>query len=291
MVSARPASVLVFDSGVGGLSVLQHIQQQIPFVDTHYLMDDAWCPYGDRHESELVTRIVAVIESGVEVCCPDLVVVACNTASTLALSMLRERLSIPVVGVVPALKPAAQSGVPGAVVLLATAATVNGDYVASLWQQFGGDQALVAMACPELVALAESNLRYEPLSAGRLQVWSDRLQAQFLKAGEISVASFVLGCTHFPLLRDELIQTWAKPALWLDSGEAVARRVKAVLFEKQLLEKKERAVNLEADGESTNARGSWWQTLNNNDRRIQQGMAAYRLSPAGHLSLEVAVNN
>ena len=289
MSSARPASVLVFDSGVGGLSVLQHIQQQLPALMTHYVMDDAWCPYGERDQSELVSRIVSVTESAIEACQPDALIVACNTASTLALSQLRNTLSIPVVGVVPALKPAAEVGNSGAIVLLATSATVNGDYVASLWKEFGEGKSLVTMACPELVVLAESKLSGESLKLATLRLWRDRLQEQLRELEVASVSAFVLGCTHFPLLRDELMEAWDKPALWLDSGAAVARRVAVVLQDDQRFTSTLIDAHVKTDPEPH--KGSWWRTDSHPCRKREQTMADYGLSAAGCLTIEVSVNS
>lgn len=225
------ARVLVFDSGVGGLSVLSHLQQRLPNLTISYVMDDAWCPYGEKADSRLQERMQLVMARAIERCQPDLVVVACNTASTLSLQSFRQAFSLPFVGVVPAIKPAYEKTASGAVVLLATAATVQRDYVMDLWSRFGQGRSLIRLACPELVAMAEGKLRGQIIST---QLWQElvenlRRKLKVELRHDESVAAFVLGCTHFPLVRDELVRAWGESCLWLDSGAAVAERVANLL--------------------------------------------------------------
>jgi len=291
------ARVLVFDSGVGGLSVLSHILQRLPSVDISYVMDDAWCPYGEKADAYLQERMQLVMARAIERCQPDLVVVACNTASTLSLQSFRQAFTLPFVGVVPAIKPAYEKTTSGAVVLLATAATVQRDYVMDLWSRFGQGRSLIRLACPELVAMAEDKLRGQLIEAQQWQelvdILRDKVTAE-LKSGE-SVEAFVLGCTHFPLLRDELMQAWRDPCLWLDSGAAVAERVANLLASGQAQSRKRDALGHQHRGQKMAASGfnresnkgevsaTCWHTSEQLDTGLAERLASHQLQLAGCL--------
>ncbi|MGH1374355.1 MAG: glutamate racemase [Cellvibrionaceae bacterium] len=228
--------IVVFDSGVGGLSVLSHLREALPNERFSYVMDDAWCPYGDKADLQLSERILSIIGRVIRQQRPKMLVVACNTASTLALELLRKTFDLPFVGVVPALKAAADNTTVGSVVLLATEATIQRDYVDHLWRKFGGSRRLIKVACPELVVLAEDKCRGREVSLETIESLMGRVKAQLAQSGRQSnaqglepVSAFVLGCTHFPFLVDELATTWGQPCLWLDSGVAIARRVDSLL--------------------------------------------------------------
>ncbi|WP_430462097.1 glutamate racemase [Thalassolituus sp. LLYu03] len=215
-------SILIFDSGVGGLSILQEIRQRLPGADLHYLMDNAFFPYGVKADDVLVQRIVDVCSAAVADVRPDLLVVACNTASTLALHALRNVLTVPVVGVVPAIKVAAGLTSSGHIGLLATPATVNRPYTDRLVEDFAAHCTVHRFGSAELVLWAETFLNTGTVDAKltpHLQRWIDQ-QPQMLHV--------VLGCTHFPLLRDALEQRWPQ-IQWIDSGAAIARRVETLL--------------------------------------------------------------
>ena len=215
-------SVLVFDSGVGGLSVLQHIRQQMPGVPLHYLMDSAAFPYGTKDDELLIQRVVDVCMAGIRELQPAMLVIACNTASTLALPSLRRLLDIPVVGVVPAIKTAASLCEDGCIGLLATPATVHRPYTDDLIRDFAGHCQVSRFGSAELVEWAEDYLETAAQPAGLY----DHLQPWF--ARQPAMSHVVLGCTHFPLLKPLLQQAW--PAItWVDSGEAIARRVATLL--------------------------------------------------------------
>ncbi|MCE7508951.1 glutamate racemase [Alloalcanivorax xenomutans] len=220
---SRP--VLVFDSGVGGLSVVTALRQQVPGLPLAYVCDNAALPYGTKPDSWLLRRIVDVCVAAVAASDARVLVVACNTASTLALEALRERLAIPVVGTVPAIKPAAQLSRTGVIALLATTATVTRPYTDRLIEEFAGHCTVARVAADPLVAQAERWLAGEPLDA--------RVLAECLAplAAIARLDTVVLGCTHFPLLRESLAAVAPGPVHWIDSGDAIARRVVQVVGE------------------------------------------------------------
>ncbi|MDF1628943.1 MAG: glutamate racemase [Alcanivoracaceae bacterium] len=221
MVTAS-SPVLVFDSGVGGLSVAAEIRRRLPGLPLHYLMDSAGFPYGNKDDVTLVERVVKVCAEAVAEQQPRLLVVACNTASTLALPALRGALDIPVVGVVPALKVAAAASTSGQIGLLATPATVNRTYTDNLILDFAGGCDVRRFGSVELVQWAEDWIAFGREPSGlfeHLDSWLSQPQP---------LSHVVLGCTHFPLLRPMLERFW--PTIcWVDSGEAIARRVEQLV--------------------------------------------------------------
>jgi len=221
---------LVFDSGVGGLSVLKEVSALMPGARLTYAADNFAFPYGPKPEAELVRRVTSVLRKLVEGTAPDVVVIACNTASTHALKAARELLSVPIVGVVPAVKPAARASVTRTIGLLATAATVASPYTKSLIEQFAAGCRVVCSGAPELVEAAERKLQGEPPDPAMIAAALDRM-LDAPGGGEIDIV--VLGCTHFPLLKPELAEMAARRGreiAWIDSGAAIARRVRS-LFE------------------------------------------------------------
>lgn len=211
--------VLVFDSGVGGLSVLDAIASSGRALQLEYAADNAWLPYGLKSDADLRTRVPAVLQSLMRAWAPDVVVVACNTASTIVLPDVRSALSVPVVGVVPPIKPAAALTVTGAIGLLATPATVRRPYTDDLIAQFAADKRVVRFGSAALVEAAERKLRGEPIDAAAV----DEAIAGLFSEDDIDVVA--LACTHFPLLKDELERAAPRSCTWLDSGAAIARRV------------------------------------------------------------------
>ncbi|MGF1693388.1 glutamate racemase [Photobacterium kagoshimensis] len=216
-------SVLIFDSGVGGLSVYQEIRAQLPNEHYIYAFDNAAFPYGELEESVLIARTLEIVSRLVRKHSVDLVVIACNTASTIVLPTLRTQLDIPVVGVVPAIKPAAALSEKKVIGLLATPATVKRRYTQELIAEFAKDCQVLMIGSTRLVEIAEQKLRGEAVSVAEIQEillpWLDR------------VDGIVLGCTHFPLIKDEIQQVFSTPVQIIDSGKAIANRVKALLGE------------------------------------------------------------
>jgi glutamate racemase len=221
MVTAS-SPVLVFDSGVGGLSVAAEIRRRLPGLPLHYLMDSAGFPYGNKDDATLIERVLKVCGDAVAQQQPRMLVVACNTASTLVLPALRAALDIPVIGVVPALKVAAQASPGGNIGLLATPATVNRSYTDNLVHEFAAGCHVRRMGSTELVQWAEDwvGLGREPAAL------FDHLDGWLMRPDPVS--HVVLGCTHFPLLRPMLERLWPT-VIWVDSGEAIARRVEQLL--------------------------------------------------------------
>jgi len=221
-VTERLPRVLVFDSGVGGLSVARCIHQYRPDAELVYLADNAMFPYGDLAESVVVERCCRLIARAQEEAPCDVIVVACNTASTVALPALRAQTDVPVVGVVPAVKPAAACSENRRIGVLATPATVKRPYLDELVQTFAADCQVIRLGLPELVRWAEQRV------AGTTppQDEMDRVLAPLRQA---RVDTVVLGCTHYPLLLPWLQVALPEVKHWVDSGPAIARRVDELL--------------------------------------------------------------
>lgn len=215
---AKP-TVLVFDSGVGGLSVYDEIRHLLPDLHYIYAFDNVAFPYGEKSEEFIVERVVDIV-TAVQARYPlALAVVACNTASTVSLPALREKFAFPVVGVVPAIKPAARLTANGIVGLLATRGTVRRSYTRELIDRFAHECRIEMLGSAELVVLAEHKLHGQPVPLDELR----RILRPWLKMAE-PPDTVVLGCTHFPLLQEELMQVLPEGTRLIDSGAAIARR-------------------------------------------------------------------
>jgi glutamate racemase len=215
------APILFFDSGVGGLSVLAPTRRLLPTAPIVYAADSAGFPYGTKSEAEIASRVPALLGRLVERFEPRLVVIACNTACTIALDHVRAALDVPVVGTVPAIKPAAEASRSGAIAVLGTEATIRQRYVDDLAAQFASQQKVVRFGSPELVELAERKLAGGPVSVEDVR---NAVQPLFDQAGGAEVDVVVLACTHFPLLDAELEQAF--PGMnWVDGGAGIARRI------------------------------------------------------------------
>ncbi|GAB7218764.1 glutamate racemase [Vibrio comitans] len=214
--------ILMFDSGVGGISVFKDIKARLPWVSVTYAFDNQAYPYGELEQEELVDRVEQYVQHFVETQCISLVVIACNTASTVVLPRLREKFSMPIVGVVPAIKPASQRANLG-VGLIATPATVTREYTHDLIKDFAQDKDVKMIGTTELVDMAEQKLRGISVDL--------TLVDEVLKPLKGNVDVAVLGCTHFPLLRDEICQVLGKDVTLVDSGDAISRRVEFLLNE------------------------------------------------------------
>jgi len=219
--------VLVFDSGVGGLSVFDAIASSGHALELDYAADNAWLPYGLKSDEQLRARVPSLLTSLVAQWAPDIVVVACNTASTIALERVRAALSVPVVGVVPPIKPAAALTRTGVIGLLATPATVRRTYTTDLITQFAADKRVVRFGSAALVQAAEHKLRGEPFDPAAI---TEAIEGLYGAPGGAEIDVVALACTHFPLLAQELAAASPRAAVWLDSGEAIARRVAHVLI-------------------------------------------------------------
>lgn len=213
-------NILIFDSGVGGLSVYQEIQARLPQLNYTYLFDNAAYPYGELAQEILLNRVERLIIPLIEQQDFDIVVIACNTASTLVLPSLRAKLSIPVVGVVPAIKPASLL-THKAIGLIATPATITRQYTHDLIRNFSSDKSVELLGSTRLVDMAEEKLRGREVDLEELANILSPLHQQ------IDVA--VLGCTHFPLIKREIQQVLGEHVQLIDSGAAIARRVQFLL--------------------------------------------------------------
>jgi glutamate racemase len=217
-------NILVFDSGIGGFSVFQALYQQLPHCTYAYAADNALLPYGDKPDSLLQSRIVPLFEKLLAEFNADIAVIACNTASTLLLDILRQHFDIPFVGVVPAIKPAALHSKNRHIALLATPATVNRDYIDQLSQDHAADCAIKHIASTQLVKLAEDKILH---GHDVSQAVSSHIAT--LDIGGAEIDTVILGCTHFPLLLDELKQAWPRNVSWQDSSQAIANRTEDLL--------------------------------------------------------------
>src|SRR3954471_16349411 len=221
MPSSVP-TILVFDSGLGGLTVFSEVLKVRPDARYVYAADDAGFPYGRLSEAVLAERVVAVMERLIALHDPDIVVVACNTASTIVLPHLRERFSVPFVGTVPAIKPAARTTRTGYITVLATPATVARDYTRDLIETYAAGCRVNLVGSRRLAGYAEAELAGSPVP-------DEELLAELLPCfveetgGRTDVVA--LSCTHYPLLlpRFQALAPW--PVTWIDPAPAIARRV------------------------------------------------------------------
>ena len=215
------APILFFDSGVGGLSVVEAARAMLPTAAFIYAADSAGYPYGTKPEAEIAARVPALLGRLVERYRPRLTVIACNTASTIALSTVRAALDVPVVGTVPAIKPAALASKTRVIGVLGTDATVRQPYVDRLSADFASDCIVIRHGSAALVDLAEAKLRGTAVSLNDVKAAIAPMLAH-PKAAQMD--QLVLACTHFPLFRDELAAAIPGVAL-VDSGEGIARRI------------------------------------------------------------------
>jgi glutamate racemase len=219
---ADPRPLLFFDSGIGGLSVLAPTRALLPHAPIVYVADSAGFPYGTRTEAEIAARVPALLGRLVERHAPRLVVIACNTASTIALAAVRAALDVAVVGTVPAIKPAAAMSRTRTIGVLGTDATVRQPYVDDLAARFAADCRVIRHGSAALVALAESELAGERQPDAAYRTVMDGLLGQ---PGGEAIDVVVNACTHFPLVADRLAAVAPRPIEFVDGGPGIARRV------------------------------------------------------------------
>jgi len=220
MTDARP--LLFFDSGVGGLSVLAPAVKLLPQAPLVYVADSAGFPYGIRSEGEIAARVPALLGRLSERFDPRLIVIACNTASTIALAAVRAALDVPIVGTVPAIKPAALLSETRVIGVLGTDATVRQPYVDDLAARFAADCTVLRHGSAELVEMAEAKLAGTTPDPVRLRRVLDGL---FTQPGGDRLDVIVNACTHFPLLEAELAAAAPHPVRFVDGGPGIARRI------------------------------------------------------------------
>lgn len=217
--------ILIFDSGVGGLSIYREIVARMPTLKIAYASDNGFFPYGLKGEQELLARVETVLRELVGRWTPDVIVVACNTASTVVLPHIRTHFKMPVIGVVPAIKPAAQITQNKIIGLLATPGTVQRAYTKQLIDHYAADCHVISVGSSELVQMVESWMAGATLDEAHLQ----KILSPFFDSGGAAPDTIVLGCTHFPLIKEMLQRVVTTPVNWVDSGKAIANRLQEVL--------------------------------------------------------------
>ena len=219
-MDARP--LLFFDSGVGGLSVLAKARAALPNAPIVYAADSAGFPYGTRTEADIAARVPALLGRLAERYNPRLIVIACNTASTIALAAVRAALAVPVVGTVPAIKPAALLSKTRAIGVLGTEATVRQPYVDDLAARFAQDCTVLRFGSADLVQAAEQVLRGQQVAPARFAAALGGLLDQ---PGGDRIDVIVNACTHFPLVEEALAAVAPRPLRFVDGGDGIARRI------------------------------------------------------------------
>jgi glutamate racemase len=215
-------TILVFDSGLGGLTVYREVARARPDARYVYAADDAFFPYNAIEESRLIARALDLMERLIATHRPDLVVIACNTASTLVLPTLRARLAVPFVGTVPAIKPACAASKTKRVSVLGTEATVKREYTKALIREFATDCQVTLVGSARLAGLAEAALTGEAAADEDI---ATEIAPCFVDDGVARTDTVVLACTHYPLLADRLARLAPWPVNFIDPAPAIARRV------------------------------------------------------------------
>jgi glutamate racemase len=220
--------LLVFDSGIGGLSVAREIRAALPGAEIVYVADDAAFPYGDWEEPALTEHIVTLVGGLVRVMTPAAVVIACNTASTLVLLPLRALHSVPFVGTVPAVKPAAAQTRTGHVSVLGTFGTIQREYTHTLIREYAGNCHVRLVGSANLASLAEAYMRGDPVDDA--EIWAE-IEPAFVERDGKRTDAIVLACTHYPFLLEQFRRLAPWPVTWIDPAPAIARRVASLIGE------------------------------------------------------------
>jgi glutamate racemase len=225
--AARAPRALIFDSGLGGLSVLAEIRRLRPDLEIVYAADDAAFPYGRLSEATLVDRVERVMARLIDEAEPDIVVIACSTASTLALPPLRAAYPrMPFVGTVPAIKPAAAASRSGLISVLATRGTVARDYTHALVREHAADCEVTLVGSSQLAVIAERVMRGEAAPDSEI---AREIAPCFVEREGRRTDHVVLACTHFPLILDRLKRLCPWPVGFVDPAPAIARRLDALI--------------------------------------------------------------
>jgi glutamate racemase len=226
MHASYAPTILIFDSGLGGLTVFREVVKARPDARYVYVADDAFFPYGRHEAAALIARLVPLMGKLIAEHRPDLVVIACNTASTLVLTHLRAAYSVPFVGTVPAIKPACTSSKSRLVSVLGTEATVAREYTRKLIRDFGQGCEIALIGSARLASLAEAALRDEPVEDAAILA---EITPCFIERDGRRTDTIVLACTHYPLLLDRFERLAPWPVAWIDPAPAIARRVVQLL--------------------------------------------------------------
>ncbi len=230
----------ILDSGVGGFSVLQEIHALLPQVSVHYVADSSWCPYGNKPGDEIRDRVTKIsdylLEAGAEI-----LVIACNSATIHAVGSLRANYPIPIVGMEPAVKPAAEVTRSGVIGVLATEASIAGEKFHQLVNTHASGVRVITRPCPRFVKLVEQGITEGP----EAELAVDEVIAPLLEAG---ADVLVLGCTHYPFLRSTIQSRVPETTELIDTGPAVARRVASLLSEATDLSTNPSGIHIETTG-------------------------------------------
>jgi glutamate racemase len=218
-------TILVIDSGLGGLTVLREIVKVLPDARYAYVADDAFFPYGHHSEDEIVARVVPLVGELIATHTPDLVVIACNTMSVSVLGPLRTAYSVPFVGTVPAIKPACAASKTKRVSVLGTRATVQREYTQALIRNHAQACTVTLVGAANLASLAEDALSGKTVSDADILSEIAPCFVPAADGGDLRTDAIVLACTHYPLLQDRLLKLAPWPVAWIDPAPAIARRV------------------------------------------------------------------
>jgi len=219
--------ILVFDSGLGGLTVYEKIAAARAGDELFYAADDAAFPYGALDGGALIARVVEVVGRLIAALAPDLVVIACNTASTLVLGPLRARFpGLPFVGTVPAIKPAAALSRSRLISVLGTPGTVARDYTQALIREYAADCEIALVGAPDLARLAEEHIKGAPVTDAAI---AKEIEPCFFVRADRRTDVVVLACTHYPLLAERFARIAPWPVDCIDPAPAIARRVDQLL--------------------------------------------------------------
>ena len=222
-----PPTILVFDSGLGGLTVLREIVKVRPDAHYVYVADDVFFPYGRHGEDEIIARVVPLVGELIATHTPDLVVIACNTMSVSVMAHLRAAYSVPFVGTVPAIKPACAASKTRRVSVLGTKATVKREYTQALIRDHGQGCEVTLVGSADLAALAEAAL--SGVDVGDKEIFAELAPCFVGDGDKTRTDTIVLACTHYPLLMDRLVRLAPWPVDWIDPAPAIARRVSDLL--------------------------------------------------------------
>ncbi|ADV46893.1 glutamate racemase [Nitratifractor salsuginis] len=234
----------IFDSGLGGLTVLRPIMQALPGAEILYLADTAHAPYGEKSREEIRSYSLGIAEYFIREHDVDALVVACNTATSAAIATLRERFpDLPIVGTEPGIKPAVRASRSAKVGILATPATLAGEKYQALAERLCTEHEvqLFEQACPGLVERIERGEVESPECRRMLEGWLAPMR-------EAGVDTIVLGCTHYPLAASAIREVMGTPVTLIETGEAIARRLLSLLGECESKSNGEPVLKLYATG-------------------------------------------
>ncbi len=226
MTALKTPKIIVFDSGLGGLTVYRELRAALPDAHYLYVADTDAFPYGNLHKDELITRLLVLFDRLIERENPDVCVIACNTASTIALASLRDHFDVPFIGTVPAIKVAAQQSRSKLFSVLATPATVAQDYTRELVKRYAGSCEVTLVGSRNLAGLAEQFMRGEKVDEDKLR---HEIAPAFVTIGEERTDCIALGCTHYPLLTDLMREVAPWQVTYIDPAAAIARQTEVVV--------------------------------------------------------------